>query len=44
MFARVARARPIRLHRNGRNQLEIIAQDPAGNETVARREAYLEVF
>lgn len=34
----------VRLHRNGRNLLEIIAQDPAGNETVARREAYLEVF
>jgi hypothetical protein len=34
----------VRLHRDGRNQLEIIAQDPAGNETVARRDAYLEVF
>ncbi len=34
----------VRLHREGRNQLEIIAQDPAGNETVARREAFLEVF
>lgn len=34
----------VRLHREGRNQLEIIAQDPAGNETVARRDAYLEVF
>ena len=26
------------------NQLEIIAQDPARNETVARREAFLEIF
>ncbi|MFQ5668943.1 MAG: hypothetical protein ACE5HD_00305 [Acidobacteriota bacterium] len=34
----------VRLHREGRNRLEIVAQDPAGNETVARREAYLEVF
>jgi hypothetical protein len=34
----------VRLHRDGRNQLEIVAQDPAGNETVARREAFLEVF
>ncbi|MCZ6651201.1 MAG: hypothetical protein O7D35_11100 [Acidobacteria bacterium] len=34
----------VRLHKEGRNQLEIIAQDPAGNETVARREAYLDVF
>jgi hypothetical protein len=34
----------VRLHREGRNQLEIVAQDPAGNETVARREAFLEVF
>ncbi len=34
----------VRLHRDGPNQLEIIAQDPAGNETVTRREAFLEVF
>lgn len=34
----------VRLHRDGRNVLEIIAQDPAGNETVARREAFLDVF
>jgi hypothetical protein len=34
----------VRLSRDGRNQLEIVAQDPAGNETVARREAFLEVF
>jgi hypothetical protein len=34
----------VRLHRDGRSVLEIIAQDPAGNETVARREAFLEVF
>jgi hypothetical protein len=34
----------VRLHRDGRSMLEIIAQDPAGNETVARREAFLEVF
>ena len=34
----------VRLHRDGRSILEIIAQDPAGNETVSRREAFLEVF
>ena len=34
----------VRLQREGRNQVEIIAQDPAGNETVARRDAFLELF
>ena len=34
----------VRLHQDGRNLLEIVAQDPAGNETVARREVYLDVF
>ncbi|MFQ5719797.1 MAG: hypothetical protein ACE5IK_09635, partial [Acidobacteriota bacterium] len=34
----------VRLHQDGRNLLEIVAQDPAGNETVARREAFLDVF
>jgi hypothetical protein len=34
----------VKLRREGLNQLLIVAQDPAGNETSLTRKAYVEVF
>ena len=34
----------VRLRKEGRNDLEIVAQDPAGNETRMRRHVFLESF